>query len=135
MKRAIIILFSIYSFVGNAQLDSVQVSGIFSQEIDTEDSLGVTDVFNVEITVFDIDFLGEIVIAAVDPGTNITQFVIKRSKQELLDENYLNSGVFDNTIEMPLYNLSPSMDFRLEVTARNYQGANIPIKVYNYEAH
>lgn len=117
-----------------SQLDSLQVGGVFNQVPDPLDTLMITDVYELEVAVFDIDFLGEIVISVYAGNNNYPLYTEKYLKQEMFDQGLLDVNAFDNTISISLFDLNPLEDYRIEVLGRNLQGGNLPVKELFYHA-
>lgn len=128
-----VLLSVLFAFQGSAQLDSISVSHHIAQLPDPEDSLVSIDVIYLDVTIYDIDFLGELVIVPYDTVFNQPVQLFKYTKQQLLDFGFLDSGNYDSTATIPLYNVEKSGNYRVEITTRNYQGANIPLLEYYYE--
>ena len=122
-----------FAFQGTAQLDSISVSHHIAQLPDPDDTMSTIDVVMLDITVYDMDFLGELIIVPYDTLYNHPIFMLKYTKQQLLDEGFLDVGVYDQITTIPLYGLDDDAEYRIDITARNFQGANLPLKEHFYE--
>ena len=123
-----------FTFQGNAQLDSISVSHHIAQLPDPDDSLVSIDVIYLDITVYDMNFLGELIITPYGSENSHPYYMFKFTKQNLLDFGFLEVGVFDSIVTIPMYDLNVSENFRFEISARNFQGAELPLMEYNYDA-
>jgi hypothetical protein len=130
---AVFIVFACLALNANSQIDSVDVDITFTSEIDSTiiDSLGnyvLVDVMNVNTTIYDIDYMGEVIVTLYEGGTNFPMGMMKMTAQEFIDEN-LKVG---NTVTTKLFGVDPSISFVIETQVRNFQGANLPIVSTNY---
>ena len=133
MKRVLIFFFSISSFFSVAQLDSIQVELTHQQISNPEDSLDLLDILNVSVSIYDIDFMGDLVITVYHDETSFPVQRIKYTKQQLIDSGIISDQTFQNTVVIPFYELERETAYKVDVLVRNYQGAFLPVKTVNYE--
>ena len=133
MKRVLIFFFSISSFFSVAQLDSIQVELTHQQISNPEDSLDLLDILNVIVSIYDIDFMGDLVITVYHDETSFPVQRIKYTKQQLIDSGIISDQTFQNTVVIPFYELERETAYKVDVLVRNYQGAFLPVKTVNYE--
>jgi uncharacterized protein YqgQ len=134
MRNFLIIILLFIAHSAFSQLDSIQIGGVFNEVPDPLDTNLVTDAYELEVAVFDIDFLGEIVITVYAGDNLYPLFMEKYSKQEMFDQGLLDNNVYDNTISISLFDLDPEQDYRFEVLGRNLQGGNLPVNELIYHA-
>jgi hypothetical protein len=128
----IILLFS-SSFLSYSQIDSVDVNLNFTVETDSTilDSLGnysIIDVINVNATINDVDFLGEVLVTVYDSSLDYPIAMIKMTAQQIIDANQKVGSV----VTVKLDGIDPSGSYRVETQVRNFQGANFPMVTTNY---
>lgn len=129
LKKGCLILFLLmYSVQSYAQIDSVTVNVHFETGIDPADSSLMVDVMHVEASIYDIDFMGEVVTTVYESVSNFPIALVKMTKQEFIDEN-LKSG---DTITTMFYDIAPAGSYRIETVVRNFQGANFPTIITNH---
>ncbi len=118
-------------WTGNAigQIDSVNVSIHFETGQSPVDSMLTTDILEVDIAVYDIDFFGEAVVSVYDAASSdYPVSKIKMTKQEFIDESQLNGSV----VTMKFYGIDPQGSYRIDTQVRNYQGANFQLISTNH---
>lgn len=130
---AVVTVMTTISFSSFSQLDSVNVEIVFTVEMDSVnlDSLGNAqsiDVMNVKASIYDVDFMGEVIATVYDSGTNYPVSKIKMTAQEFIDAGQK----VGSTVTLKLDYLDPSASYRVETEVRNFQGANFPIVITNY---
>ena len=135
MKQPLLILFLFFSstFISFSQIDSVNVNIIFTTEVDstTTDSLGmyvIDDVINVNASVYDIDFLGEVIVTIYDHATDYPIAMLKMTKQQIIDADQK----VGSTVTLKIYEIDSAGSYRVETQIRNFQGANFPMVITNY---
>lgn len=133
MKSIFLAILLACTFSANAQLDSIQVELTQAQIQDPGDSLQMVEVLNVNIVVFDIDFLGDLVVTIYEQQTNFPVQRLKYSKQELIDYGIISNQSYQNDFDLQFFDLEPTKSYRVEVSARNYQGAFLPVNSTLYE--
>ena len=114
-------LFSFGSF-SFSQVDSVDVTIHFDLGIDPYDSVTV-DVMHIDLSIHDIDFLGEVLVTLYEPTSGFPLSKIKMTKAELELESLISGS--DATIK--IYGLDPTLEYNIESLVRNYQGGNFPL--------
>ncbi len=111
-----------------AQLDSASVSLSLTNEVDPLDSTAMVDVLHVDVYLNDTDFFGELVVTIYQTGTDYPLMMQKFTKQEALDSAMLSG----NQLDVPFYEVDSAGSYRVETQVRNYQGANLPMIISNY---
>lgn len=111
-----------------AQINSVTSDVHFETEVGESDSASVINVLHVDATIDDIDFMGEILTTVYDAVSNYPVMLIKMTKQEYTDSNDISEDIVTTRI----YGLSPENSYRIETVVRNFQGANFPVVITNY---
>lgn len=128
-KQIVVLLALVFCSNGLfAQLDSASVTLNITTAPDPDDSLSTMDVIEVEVYLDDIDFVGEVLVTMYEGGTDYPLMMQKFTKQQAID-NGLLSG---DTITVPLYDIDSAEFYRIETQVRNYQGANLPMIISNY---
>lgn len=116
-----VFLLMILSFNGTAQLDSASVSLSFTTAQDPEDSLATVDVIEVNVSIYDIDFMGEVIVTLFDQATNYPIQRLKKSSAELIAEGSINGDI----ATVYFYEVLTTEDYTIETQVRNFQGANL----------
>ena len=127
-KMSLILLFTIYGVFSFAQIDSVTVNLHFETGTDPGDSSLTIDVLHVDASIYDIDFMGEVIVTVYDATAGFPMGRIKMTAQEFTDQNLLNGDI----VTIKLYGLDPVVPYRTETHVRNYQGANSPVISTDY---
>ena len=132
-KAALIIALVFASSFSYSQLDSVNVNITFTTEVDstTTDSLGmyvVDDVININASVYDVDFLGEVIVTIYDHATDYPIAMLKMTKQQIIDADQK----VGSTVTLKIYGIDNAGSYRVETQVRNFQGANFPMVITNY---
>ena len=132
-KAALIVALVFASSFSYSQLDSVNVNITFTTEVDstTTDSLGmyvVDDVININASVYDVDFLGEVIVTIYDHATNYPIAMLKMTKQQIIDADQK----VGSTVTLKIYGIDNAGSYRVETQVRNFQGANFPMVITNY---
>ena len=132
-KAALIIVLVFASSFSYSQLDSVLVNITFTTEVDstTTDSLGmyvIDDVININASVYDVDFLGEVIVTVYDHAADYPIAMLKMTKQQLIDANQK----VGSTVTLKIYGIDNAGSYRIETQVRNFQGANFPMVITNY---
>ena len=127
-----IVLISL-SFNSYSQIDSVNVAITFTSEIDsvTPDSLGnysLVDVININTSIYDIDFMGEVIVTIYDGATDFPISKVKMTAQDFIDQN-LKVG---STVTTKLFGGNVAGSYRIETLVRNFQGADLPVVITNH---
>ena len=133
MKHILFSLLILSTFSSNAQLDSIQVELSQHQISNPEDSIDLLDILNVSVSIYDIDFMGDLVITVYHDETNFPVQRLKYTKQQLIDFGILSDQTFQNTVVIPFYELERETAYKVDVLVRNYQGAFLPVKSVYYE--
>ena len=135
LMKSLICALALISFSSNSysQIDSVNVAITFTAEVDstTTDSLGmyvIEDVINVSTSVHDVDFLGVVIVTIYDHATDYPIAMLKMTKQQFID---LNQKV-GSTVTLKIYGIDNAGSYRIEIQVRNFQGANFPMVITNY---
>lgn len=123
-----VFLLFILSFNASAQLDSASVSLNLANVLDPADSNVVINVLNVDVFLNDTDYFGEIVVTMYQAGTDYPLMMQKFTKQEALNGQYL----IGNHLIVPFNEVDSAGAYRMETQVRNYQGANLPLIVTNF---
>ena len=126
-------LFVCLSSNAYSQLESVNVEIIFTVETDSVnlDSLGghqIIDVMNVNVTIDDIDFMGEVIVTVYDDQTNYPLSKLKMTAQQFIDANLKVGSI----VTVKLDGQNPTGSYRVETQVRNFQGGNFPMVITNY---
>ena len=129
----ILLLLLTISLSSFSQIDSVNVNVTFTIETDSTnlDSLGnyvVLDVINVNATIHDVDFLGEVIVTVYDSATDYPIAMRKMTAQQIIDANQKVGSV----VTLKLDDIDPLGSYRVETQVRNFQGANFPMVITNY---
>ena len=132
-KAALVIVLVFASSFSYSQLDSVNVDITFTTEVDstTTDSLGmyvIDDVINVNASVYDVDFLGEVIVTVYDHATDYPIAMLKMTKQQIIDADQK----VGSTVTLKIYGIDDAGSYRIETQVRNFQGANFPMVITNY---
>lgn len=118
------------SFSTFSQLDSASVDIDFQTGPDPEDTTQSADILTIDISIYDIDFMGEVIVTVYEPVSDYPILRVKKTMAEFQSESLISGDVATLT----LYGIPPDEDYRIETLVRNYQGANTPIIITNYEA-
>jgi len=116
-----VFLLFIVTLNASAQLDSASVSLSFTTAQDPEDSLATVDVIEVNVSIYDIDFMGEVIVTLYDQATNYPLQRLKKSSAELIAEGSINGDI----ATMYFYEILTTEDYTIETQVRNFQGANL----------
>lgn len=117
-----LVLMLTMSNILNAQLETSSFNYTLSTEIDSLTSEEYT-VLTLDFEVNDIDYLGELIATVYDLESNQP---IRRVKVKL-DALPIYASVSGNVVTLLIYDIDPTVGFRAEGLARNYQGGNLPI--------
>ena len=128
-----ILLLVCLSSNANSQIDSVNVDITFSLETDPTnlDSLGnysPMNVMNVNASIYDVDFMGQVVVSVYNHGTDLPV-----AKLTMTAKQFINTGQkVGSTVTLNLDRIDPTGSYRIETQVRNSQGANFPMVITNY---
>ena len=109
------------------QIDSVDVNIHFETGTSPWDSSTV-DILHVDVSVYDVDFLGVVVATLYEAGTDYPISMVKMSLAEFITANQ-KSG---ETVTVLFYEIAPEGSYRIETQVRNFQDANLPLVVTNH---
>ena len=127
-KMSLVLLFTIYGAFSFAQIDSVTINLHFETGTDPDDSTLTIDVLHVDASIYDVDFMGEVIVTVYDAASDFPMARIKMTAQEFTDANLISG----DTTTIKLYGLDPAGSYRVETLVRNYQGANFPVISTDY---
>lgn len=110
------------------QIDSVDVDIHFETGTTPWDSVTTVNILNVDVSVYDVDFLGLVIVALYEGGTDYPIAMVKMTLAELIAAGQ-KSG---DTVTLFLYEIDPAGSYRIETQVRNFQDANLPLVVTNH---
>lgn len=128
MKLIFTFFFSSFVFLSFGQLDSASIISINDVVINSTDSLGNTSqdtLIEIQVAINDFDFFGEIVTSFKDQASQYPLYMVKYTKQEIIELNAYNSTTNSILLRLPKFSQSGVID--IQIIVRNYQGANLPI--------
>lgn len=122
-KLSLFFFFLIFSFPVFCQLDSISVSAHFDiVNVSTEEGDSIPlKIIRTETWVNDFDFFGEIVVEFTEISTGYTVYIVKKTKQQIIQENLITN----NVIRIPGYNIEEQRSYKVRFIIRDYQGHNI----------
>ncbi|GEM_PF-3776052 len=125
------LFFASLALFSSAQIDSASVQLSFTTGPDPMDANSTIDFMNVDVTVYSVSSVGEVVISVNDVGMGFPIEIVAKTAQELSSEGLVTG----NTIHLKVPRMSPLEDYRIETALRNIQGANFPLITtdYNYQ--
>jgi hypothetical protein len=129
-SNGIALLFIVFSFLSFGQIDSVSVTVQFETGTDPYDANNTVDVLSIDVSIYDINSTGEVLITVydVDDGNPVAR--IKKSLTELTTASQISGAV----ATLKIFDIEPTLDYRIETLVKNDLGANFPLITTNYDA-
>lgn len=126
MKKILLGLVLLVSSTTFAQLDSVDFSMSFvhnpSFTAGLDEVAQQGDVFQVKVSLNDVDYVGKLIVMIYDLPTNTPMAIMKLDREEILSGTYIQNGLI--VFNIPY--LDSSATYKVILEAQNFQQAYLP---------
>ena len=127
-RLALVFLFGMLGGSVFSQVDSVNIQ--FETGTNPYDSNDTVDVMKITVSGYDSDGMGSMLTMVYDVGSGNLVALIENTTTQLITQSLLSG----NVATVRVYDIDPSLDYRIEVLVKNDQGGNYPLITTNYEA-
>ena len=129
-ESGLLLLFILFTLTSFGQIDSVSVSLQFGTGADPYDSNNTVDVLTVDVSIYDINSMGEMLVTVYDVEDGNPVARLSKTKLELTTESQISGS----TATVEVFDIDPALDYRVETLIKNDLGANFPLITTNYDA-